>query len=60
MHILVRYLSDFKGILTVGFYVEERLVSIVAGKCEDIENMLIVLRDKLEEYNNRFNEGQEF
>ena len=47
MNIRVHYLSDCDGILTVGFYVHDRLVSIVAGECSFMENLLIKLREQI-------------
>ena len=50
MHINVQYISDTDGVLTVAFYANEKLCSIVAGECTFMDRMLVQLRECIQRY----------
>ena len=47
MNITVQYISDIDGILTVAFYTNGKLCSIVSGECVYMDRMLIHLRETI-------------
>ncbi|SDX64779.1 hypothetical protein [Salimicrobium album] len=50
MNIQAQYISDIDGVLTVAFFVRERLVTIVSGPTPVMEKSLVLLREAMKRY----------